>query len=109
MSEIVLMSNLTLGLSVLAFMVLVSVQLLKKAGYSPWLGLLALIPGVALFLIVYLSLAAWPVEKKLRFFDLRRNMPTKPVKKAVPTVEWNVPAKDLRKGDLFARQASIGW
>jgi len=34
--------------------------ILRKAGYSPWLGLLLLIPGVNVILLWFVALARWP-------------------------------------------------
>jgi energy-converting hydrogenase Eha subunit B len=31
-----------------------------KAGYSPWLGLAALVPGANILLLWFLALAEWP-------------------------------------------------
>jgi energy-converting hydrogenase Eha subunit B len=31
-----------------------------KAGYSPWLGLAAIIPGANILLLWFLAIAAWP-------------------------------------------------
>ena len=34
-----------------------------KAGYSPWLGLVAFVPGFNLLLLWYLAIAEWPSRR----------------------------------------------
>ena len=38
--------------------------ILQKAGYSPWLGLLALIPFVGVIILWVLAFSDWPAVKK---------------------------------------------
>lgn len=37
----------------------------RKAGYIPWIGVLALVPLVNLVLFYFIALARWPVEREL--------------------------------------------
>jgi hypothetical protein len=37
-----------------------------QAGYSPWLGLLALVPVVNLFMLLYFAFADWPSLARIR-------------------------------------------
>ena len=39
-------------------------QIFKKAGFSPWLSLLMMIPFVGRFLLYYLAFAKWPKNSK---------------------------------------------
>jgi hypothetical protein len=39
-------------------------RIFRKAGFSPWLGLLMLVPGVNLFMIFFLAFADWPALKR---------------------------------------------
>ena len=39
-------------------------QIFKKAGHSPWLSLLLLIPLVNLGMLYFLAFASWPALKK---------------------------------------------
>ena len=39
-------------------------QIFKKAGFSPWLSLLMLVPLVNLFMLYFLAFAAWPSQAK---------------------------------------------
>jgi hypothetical protein len=39
-------------------------QIFKKAGFSPWLSLLMLIPLVNVLALFYLAFAKWPVSSK---------------------------------------------
>jgi hypothetical protein len=39
-------------------------QIFKKAGFSPWLALLTMIPFVGVFPLYYLAFAKWPTNSK---------------------------------------------
>ncbi len=39
-------------------------QIFKKAGFSPWLSLLTMIPLVGLFALYYLAFTRWPENSK---------------------------------------------
>jgi hypothetical protein len=39
-------------------------QIFKKAGFSPWLSLLTMIPLVGLVTLYYLAFARWPKNSK---------------------------------------------
>ena len=39
-------------------------RIFRKAGFSPWLGLLMLVPIVNIVLIFYLAFADWPALKR---------------------------------------------
>jgi hypothetical protein len=39
-------------------------KIFKKAGYSPWLSLLILVPLVNLVMIYFLAFASWPALRK---------------------------------------------
>ena len=50
-----------LVLIVLAVVVVFPVtRICAKAGYSPWLGLAAILPGANILLLWFLALAEWP-------------------------------------------------
>jgi hypothetical protein len=36
--------------------------ILKRIGLSPWLSLLAIVPGVNIVLLYYVAFALWPAE-----------------------------------------------
>ena len=38
-------------------------RICSKAGYSPWLGIAAVIPGANIVLLWFLALADWPSRK----------------------------------------------
>lgn len=57
----------SLGLPELLVLVVIAVAVIwpasrvcAKAGYSPWLGLAAIIPGANILLLWFLALAEWP-------------------------------------------------
>ena len=41
-------------------------RICRRAGFSPWLGVLALIPLVNLVLLWFIALAPWPSSEPLR-------------------------------------------
>jgi len=52
-------------IAVLAFVVFLPYwQIFKKAGFSPWLSLLMVIPRVNLCALYYLGFARWRVDSK---------------------------------------------
>jgi hypothetical protein len=55
-------------LAVIAVLICVIVvpfwQIFKKAGFSPWLSLLMMIPLFGWFLLYYLAFAKWPTNSK---------------------------------------------
>jgi len=52
-------------LAFLGFVVLIPYwQIFKKAGFSPWLSLLIVIPFVNLCALYYLAFARWPEKSK---------------------------------------------
>jgi hypothetical protein len=60
------MFNHGLGASWLIVAVVIVIpfwRICAKAGYSPWLGLLAVVPLVNLFLIYFLAFSEWPSQK----------------------------------------------
>ncbi len=40
-------------------------RICAKAGYSLWLGTLAIVPGVNVALVFFLAFVRWPIEKQL--------------------------------------------
>ncbi len=38
----------------------------QRAGYNPWLSLLALVPGVNLILIFVFAFSEWPIQREVR-------------------------------------------
>lgn len=38
-------------------------MILGKAGYSPWLAVLAVIPGAIFIGMIFLAVATWPLER----------------------------------------------
>ncbi|HEX3578605.1 MAG TPA: hypothetical protein VHY33_08595 [Thermoanaerobaculia bacterium] len=61
----------SLGLPELLVLIAVAVgvvwpmtRICAKAGYSPWLGLAAVIPGANVLLLWFLALAEWPRNHK---------------------------------------------
>ena len=63
----------TAGLFILPFALVVGLAVLvvpaclvcRKAGYIPWLGVLAIVPLVNLLFLYFVALAQWPVEREL--------------------------------------------
>ncbi|MEA2690130.1 MAG: hypothetical protein QOD51_2737 [Candidatus Eremiobacteraeota bacterium] len=54
-------------LILLVVMVGIYYLILKKTGYSPWLSLLILVPGLGgLALIIILAFTEWPIQRQLR-------------------------------------------
>jgi len=52
-------------LAVIGFVVLLPFwHIFKKAGFSPWLSLLMMIPFVGWLLLYYLAFAKWPTNSK---------------------------------------------
>jgi len=50
---------------IIGFVVLVPFwQIFKKAGFSPWLSLLTMVPLAGLFVIYYVAFARWPDKQK---------------------------------------------
>jgi hypothetical protein len=57
----------SLGMPELLILIVIAVgvvwpasRICAKAGYSPWLGLVVLIPGANILLLWFLALAEWP-------------------------------------------------
>jgi uncharacterized protein (DUF983 family) len=54
-----------LRIAIIGFVVLVPFwQIFKKAGFSPWLSLLTMIPLAGLFVLYYVAFARWPEKRK---------------------------------------------
>jgi hypothetical protein len=52
-------------ITILGFVVLAPFwQIFKKAGFSPWLSLLTMIPFVNLVVFYYVAFARWPEKSK---------------------------------------------
>ena len=52
-------------IAILGFVVLTPFwRIFKKAGFSPWLSLLTMIPLVNLFVLYYVAFARWPENSK---------------------------------------------
>ncbi len=49
--------------------VLPASRVFAKAGYPPWLGAMALVPGVNLALFFFLAFAKWPIERRLELLE----------------------------------------
>lgn len=50
---------------VMGVVVLIPLWLIfKKAGFSPWLSLLTVVPLVGLFVLYYVAFARWPEKSK---------------------------------------------
>lgn len=43
-----------------ALLIYPAARICRKAGFSPWLGIAAVVPGANLLLLWYLALAKWP-------------------------------------------------
>ncbi|MDC7123220.1 hypothetical protein OMK64_16945 [Cellulomonas fimi] len=56
-----LMYGLVIGVSVW-----ICVRVARKAGYSPWLGVLGVIPVVSLVALLVFAFKEWPVEAEVR-------------------------------------------
>ena len=60
------------GISIWQLLIIVLVvivpfwNIFKKAGYSPWLALLMLIPLVNFIMLYFLAFASWPAIEKQR-------------------------------------------
>jgi hypothetical protein len=55
-----------IGLAVGIFFLYLQARIFGKAGYSPWLALLMIIPLVNLILIIWFAFAEWPVSRGVR-------------------------------------------
>jgi len=42
-----------------------SAVILSKAGYSPWLAVLTVIPGVIFVGMIFLAVVTWPLERAM--------------------------------------------
>jgi len=52
-------------ISILGFVVLAPFwQIFKKAGFSPWLSLLTMIPLINLLVLYYVAFARWPEKSR---------------------------------------------
>lgn len=40
-------------------------SIFRKMGYTPWSGLLSVVPVVNLFWFVYVAMSEWPIERQL--------------------------------------------
>ncbi|MBI3897461.1 MAG: hypothetical protein HY308_04085 [Gammaproteobacteria bacterium] len=100
------MVDITIVLTVHTLLALIVVQLSRKAGYSAWLGLFALFPGLSVGILVYLALSSWPVGKKLERFAL---LPLQTAPKVFRPSLRNVSAKELRKAHQQTHLANEGW
>ena len=49
-----------IGLLYAAVVVVPATMVCRKAGFSPWLGLLAIVPFANILLLWYLAVARWP-------------------------------------------------
>ena len=55
--------ELVIVLIVAAAIIWPAARICVKAGYSPWLGIAAIIPGANILLLWFLALAEWPSQK----------------------------------------------
>jgi hypothetical protein len=53
------------GITAMIF-VLASLRLCSKAGYHSLFGLLLLVPGLNLFIFLFMAFSRWPIERELR-------------------------------------------
>ena len=51
---------------VAALFVLAALRVCSKAGYHPLSGLLLLVPGVNLFIFLFMAFSRWPIEREVR-------------------------------------------
>ena len=58
-----LITVLLVGLISAAVVIWPASRVCAKAGYSPWLGLVAVVPGFNLLLLWYLAIAEWPSRR----------------------------------------------
>ena len=59
---------LVLAVIGLAFFVLIIYcyyRIAERAGYNPWISLLALIPGASLILVLIFAFSEWPIQREL--------------------------------------------
>ena len=54
------------GLVLIALFMWPWFKILAKAGFSPWLGLLMLVPVVNIVFLFVFAFKEWPIEKKLK-------------------------------------------
>ena len=41
-------------------------RIAEKAGYNPWISLLAIVPGASLILLLIFAFSEWPIQRELR-------------------------------------------
>jgi hypothetical protein len=58
--------GIILYLAMIAFFIYCYCRIAGRAGYSPWAGLLMLVPLVNIILIFYFAFTTWPVENGAR-------------------------------------------
>ena len=49
----------------IGFVVLIWGSIFKKAGYSRWLSVLMLLPGINVITVIWFALTKWPLEAQL--------------------------------------------
>ncbi|MEA5445042.1 hypothetical protein VCB98_04315 [Gammaproteobacteria bacterium AB-CW1] len=52
-----------IAIVLMIFFAVCGYQIARKAGYNPWLGLLAAIPIVHLVLLLILAFSEWPIHR----------------------------------------------
>ncbi len=71
-------------LLVVPFVLVMFAQILKKAGFSPWLCLLMVIPLIGFIVLVVLAFVEWPTQRELAWLRLKDGL-TSP--ELIPPVE----------------------
>jgi hypothetical protein len=59
--ELVVVGIIAIGVALLAWP---AGRICRRTGYSPWLGLLILVPLINVFLLWFIALAEWPAERR---------------------------------------------
>lgn len=57
---------IVLVIAMLVFRIYLQFRILKKAGYSPWLALLHVVPIGSLILNIILAFSEWPLEREAK-------------------------------------------
>lgn len=71
--ELLVISSISLFMGV--FSLIPACLICRKAGYTAWLGVVAIIPVLAILLAYFLAFAAWPIELQLKTLHSDSNEP----------------------------------
>src|SRR5438093_13390660 len=63
------------ALAVVAFMLFVWSMIFRKAGYSPWMALLMIVPIANFVWLLVFAFSTWPIQRELEAYRSRGGFP----------------------------------